>query len=499
MKQKRAGRAPIFRLWHKVFLVSLAFVMAAVNITAYTISSGGFREIIRRETAAAAERHNYLSSVISNNAAYERLKSGKILLGQNDCANLISDIVKANSSSQKSSAVYDERGNLIGKSYLDMPDVPDSLKNSMESGKIVTEISETDGSKYIYTASSMSIEGQDFILYTCTNADDIYNSYSDQLDLAWLLSVIVSSAVALILLISVWVMMRPVGYVNRSLRRIAGGEYSLRLDVAGSAEICELSDNINSMADSIEENMDELQRVADGRKQFIDNFAHEMKTPLTSIMGFADILRIKKDVGVRQRREFAGIIVEEAKRLRGLSGKLLELATADSVKFDISKIRARELFSEIYASVFPILAKNRMTLTCSADDITLRADKELLKSLMYNLIDNAVKASSPEGEIRAGCRLIQGGAALYVSDDGVGMDKEHLRRVTEPFYMVDKSRSRSFGGAGLGLALCDKIAKGHKGRLKIESVPGKGTTVMVVFGPDFLYFDKTDAKEGGAV
>ena len=239
--------------------------------------------------------------------------------------------------------------------------------------------------------------------------------------------------------------------------------------------------NINTMAEAIEKSMGELRSIADGRRQFIDNFAHEMKTPLTSIMGFADILRIKKNVTTRQRQEFAGIIVEEAKRLRSLSGKLLELATTESVRLDITDVDTTELFNEIYVTVFPILAKAHLTLTLDTHGIVMPLDRELIKSLLYNLVDNSAKASSPGGEIRAGCVAEGGNIVMYVSDDGSGIEPEHLRRLTEPFYMVDKSRSRSAGGAGLGLSLCDQIARIHGGRLEIESTPGKGTTVRAVF------------------
>lgn len=117
------------------------------------------------------------------------------------------------------------------------------------------------------------------------------------------------------------------------------------------------------MAEAVSDKLRHLQKLAENRKQFIDNLAHEMKTPLTSILGFADILRIKKTVDDKQRREFAAIIVEETKRLRGLSGKLLELATTDSVELEREWLSVQRLFEEIYVSMVPVLHQRKLTLS----------------------------------------------------------------------------------------------------------------------------------------
>ncbi|MBQ3100073.1 MAG: HAMP domain-containing histidine kinase [Clostridia bacterium] len=248
----------------------------------------------------------------------------------------------------------------------------------------------------------------------------------------------------------------------------------------GEKELDKLALSLNARADSEADDMEKLQAIADGRKQFTDNLAHEMKTPLTSILGFSDILRIRRSVDDRTRMEYANIIFEEAKRMRGLSGKLLELATAGNTKLDFESVAIPAFFDEIRLSVLPLLAPRNISLKVRPAQISINADRELFKSLIYNLIENAAKASPDGSEIRLVCEATPETIKISVSDDGCGMSRDQIRRATEPFYMADKSRSRKAGGVGLGLALCAEIAEKHKARMVIQSKQGKGTTVTLI-------------------
>lgn len=246
------------------------------------------------------------------------------------------------------------------------------------------------------------------------------------------------------------------------------------------AELDRIAKSLNQAADARVEDMNKLQVIADGRKQFTDNLAHEMKTPLTSILGFADILRIRRSVDDKSRMEYAAIIFEEAKRLRGLSGKLLELATAGNTKLDFKTVDVPDFFDEIRLSILPLLSPRKITLAVYSDNVQINVDPELFKSLLYNLIENAVKASPDGSEIRLICKANADTIKISVADSGCGMTKDQIRKAAEPFYMVDKSRSRKAGGVGLGLALCREIAEKHRARMLIQSAPGKGTTVTLI-------------------
>ena len=247
----------------------------------------------------------------------------------------------------------------------------------------------------------------------------------------------------------------------------------------GSAELRTLARSINNMSASIDEREQKLREIADSRKRFADSMAHEMKTPLTSILGFADILRIKSAVSDSQRRDYATTIVEEAKRLRGLSAKLLQLASTDSTQLDLTDVPAGQLFADIAHTMAPILERRGIRLELLHKDAVLRVDRELFLSLLYNLIDNAAKASPEGGTVWLVQSALDGHIVLSVIDQGIGMKPDTVRRATEAFYMEDKARSRKAGGAGLGLALCDDICRRHGARLEIRSVYHKGTTILI--------------------
>ena len=319
-----------------------------------------------------------------------------------------------------------------------------------------------------------------YYMFTISDITEIFALRDNQFLFVQRAGILFGALIGFILILVVFRLLAPLNRINRGIREIARGDYSLRLPEKGGQEFRELSGTINRMACAVEENMVRIQGIADSRKRFIDNLAHEMKTPLTSILGFSDLLRVKRTVSDEERREYAGIIVEETKRLRGLSGKLLELATTDSVNLEFEKVPIEELFAEIRSSVTLMLERRQVRFSVYSCRKTVFVDKELFKSLLYNLIDNAAKASAPGQEVRLAAAMYQEHLWITVSDDGIGMSGEDVKKAAEPFYMADKSRSRKAGGAGLGLALCAEITKRHDSELMIRSELGKGTTVAVV-------------------
>ena len=151
-----------------------------------------------------------------------------------------------------------------------------------------------------------------------------------------------------------------------------------------------------------------------------------------------------------------------------------------SGELTISPAPVSELLLDAKAACAEQLRLRGLTLTIENDMDTLEMERDLLSDLLVNLIDNAGKASRPGDTIA----LIARGGAISVIDHGIGVAEDELDRLTQPFYMVDKSRTRKAGGAGLGLALCDEIARLHGARLEFKSAPGSGTTVSVVFGAE---------------
>ena len=209
------------------------------------------------------------------------------------------------------------------------------------------------------------------------------------------------------------------------------------------------------------------------------NFAHELKTPLTSIIGYADVLR-SQELSKERIFRCSNTIFTEGRRLEALSIKLLELMVVGKQELERKRVNPRLLAQDLELSLAPLLQASHMALRVRVQDGVLLADPDLLKTLLYNLIDNARKASEPGSEILLHGAIRDNRYIFSVADRGRGIPKEEIHKITQAFYMVDKSRARAQNGAGLGLALCEKIAQLHGGRLSIQSELGKGTVVRLV-------------------
>ena len=232
-------------------------------------------------------------------------------------------------------------------------------------------------------------------------------------------------------------------------------------------------------SEAMETEIKNLEDAAERREEFIASFAHELKTPLTAIIAYADMLR-SMELSPKNRFTAAGYIFSEGKRLEALSLKLLDIIVAGKQGVERRKFDAPYFIREVAAVTVPSLAADGMKLEMRWEQGEVEIEPDLFKTLLINLIDNARKASRKGQSVELFGRREDGGYAFYVRDYGRGMRREDLDKITEPFYMIDKSRSRAQNGAGLGLALCQRIAELHGTRLEYESEPGKGTTVRVL-------------------
>ena len=226
------------------------------------------------------------------------------------------------------------------------------------------------------------------------------------------------------------------------------------------------------MADAVQEKIADLEADVQRREDFVGAFTHELKTPMTSIIGYADMLHTMQ-TDPDEQREAAAAIVHEGRRLEALSRKLLALLGLNEEGVELTAVPLPALWPRLHAACPDV------TLRTPAAAPTVRGDADLLLDLLCNLVQNAAKASAPGAPVLVLCAQAGDTVTLTVADRGCGIPPELIPRVTEPFYMVDKSRARRQGGSGLGLALCQRIAAAHGSALRIESEPGRGTRVSV--------------------
>ena len=269
----------------------------------------------------------------------------------------------------------------------------------------------------------------------------------------------------------------PLRELQRAAQDISGGALNRRADVSARDEIGEVAEAFNSMAERIERQVEELSSESERRRQMLGSLTHEMKTPMTSIMGYADSL-LHVNLTRTQKESALRHIYDECGRLGRLNSKLMSLiGMYDNDSIHMEETSIKEVFESVAELEENNLKTRKMTLNHACQMERRFIDKDLMISLLVNLVDNAVKASAEGACIYMAAQE----NIITVRDNGCGIPEEEIPRVTEAFYMVDKARSRKAGGNGLGLALCSMIARQHGTELRIESRPGEGTEVSVVF------------------
>ena len=241
------------------------------------------------------------------------------------------------------------------------------------------------------------------------------------------------------------------------------------------------SDGESAGAVVLTQDVTERLQAQRARQEFSANVSHELKTPLQSIMGSSELLEqglVKQEDTPR----FAGLIRREAERLYRLVQDIINLSQLDEgAPMPREQVAVLPLLRETAAGLESAAQERQVTIAVAGEDCQVSAVPRLLGEIVYNLMDNAVRYNVPGGSVTASCRREGTGVTLTVSDTGIGIPPEHQSRVFERFYRVDKSHSRASGGTGLGLAIVKHAAQVQGAEVRLESQPGKGTTVTVTF------------------
>lgn len=358
-------------------------------------------------------------------------------------------------------------------------------KDMKKSTQIGTLLLKKNEEQYIQVVKCVQVGEEKYYASTWHNASSLFQERQEQFQLyrriLWYLPVI-SGVVSLILS---GVLVRPLRKISRSARQIADGNLDHRLVVSSQDEIGDMAQDFNRMADSLAGKIIELEDASRRQKEFIGSFAHELKTPLTSIIGYADLLRSGRQTE-EERFLSSSYIFQEGKRLEQLSLRLLDLIVLDHHDLQSRRCSLLSLFGDVESIMKPILDEEHITLELQVEvegkapeELQLEVEAELFKTVLINLVDNARKAVSENGNIWLSGREDEDVVMIEVRDDGRGIPLQEMQHITEAFYMVDKSRSRKQGGAGLGLSICEKIIALHGGDLLFAARDGGGTTVQI--------------------
>lgn len=294
-----------------------------------------------------------------------------------------------------------------------------------------------------------------------------------------IISLCCSLVLAAVLYLLLYEMTSPLQRLGESIKRMQNGEGFEPVEVQGKDDIAILTKSFNEMAAEIEAQMERLQKESQIKQQLVDDLAHEMRTPLTAIYGYAEYLQ-KAPYTQEELYDALEYIMSESKRLTHMGQELLTMAIYREDALKAECITTEELAKDVSDMLESALQEKRLKLMKRIKPVTLEGDRAMLVCLLRNLIENAARASESGSKIWLIMQKSKESLKIQVKDEGIGMEKHELERITDAFYRVDKARSRSNGGAGIGLNLCDLIVKKHSGTMEFESAPNEGTTVTIL-------------------
>lgn len=324
------------------------------------------------------------------------------------------------------------------------------------------------------------VNGQPIVFDVAYEISTVYAARAQQQSTYHWIFVVMVAACSVLAYTASWFLTRPLTRLSKASRELAQGNLSFRTRIRSGDEIGQLAEDFDTMAAQVEESFSALQAAMARQERFMGSFAHELKTPMTSIIGYADLIR-SQTLSTEEEMDAAHYIFSEGKRLESLSLKLLEILVnqrEDAVPF--RKASPARLINQLVEQLRPAYEQAGITLCCHCEEGLCYLEPDLVKSLLVNLLDNARKSIRAGGGVIAlTCEMTAVGCQIHVADNGKGIPAEALKHLTEAFYRVDQSRARAQGGVGLGLTLCAKIVDLHQGRMAFESKEGQGTHVTI--------------------
>ena len=485
------------RLYGKVFLSILLLVSISFGVFGAILIQSSFQSAWNREVGIGKNENQMLKftletalNTIPGDAGSEYYKSNEIANVVNSVRqgmrlqdaqitliNADKEIVYTSNKQEQGIVLYDAKYQKVNEKLFDQV-------TSEQSGYQVYQ----QKNQYYLTVMSMidtRLMETEMRLETTVNITHIYKERAQMMRTYRYVMMGVLFGVVILAVVLSYFLTRSVRHLSKVTRQFADGDLDSRAKVKSRDEVGMLADDFNQMADELQNRVLSLEDQAKRQEEFTAAFAHELKTPLTSIIGYADMLR-SMNLTEAERMKASDYIYSQGKRLESLSYKLLELLVLKKQKFEQVKLDADFLVENVYDLTEVGVREKGITLNKHVAQGVIYGEKDLLVSLFANLIDNSKKASESGTNIWIKGEQREDGYAITVEDEGRGMTEEELGRITEAFYMVDKSRSRKEGGAGLGMTLCNQIVALHGASWEMESELGRGTCITVIFPKEVI-------------
>lgn len=274
----------------------------------------------------------------------------------------------------------------------------------------------------------------------------------------------------------------PLLAMQKSAAAMAKGDYSQEINIEGDDEVADLGRSLNSLAQDLNVFVEKMQTQEKIRRDFVANVSHELRTPLTIIGGYNQAISDGTVKDQEKIKSYQNIIRDEVQRLERLIKDLLDLSRLQAGQVILKeKIPLAELVSDVVDKMQIKVQGKDISFILALEPIKILADGDRLVQLMIILLDNAIKYTPAQGEIKVSLNNVANGAVLEIRDTGKGIPQEDLPYIWERFYKVDKSHSRLDGGIGVGLAIAKEIVMLHKGQIKVESELNQGTSISIDF------------------
>ena len=449
------------KLWQKIFIVSLVTNIFLFAICGIFVMVSGHKLNLDYEQSFLIPGEEQLDVAMEKIVSLEKLED------------LMQGLSAINVGNDLSLRVYIKDALIVDTLNVEMERPRYDLSAAQNRGNLYVE--EIQDTHYYFSVREYESNQGVIRINLIRNIESVYQRANQQLTILFYLCLILSMIAAFIMLTTSLLFTLPIKKINEAVTYITSNNYSFRLPVYNMDELNELSEKINVMSNAVERNIVNY-------KSAINNFTHDVKTPLTSIMGYSEIIS-NDNFSNEIKAEAAEYIRKESKRLNSLVDKIISFLTVGVDGMEYSKIDVSDLIEASCLTVkMQAEMKDMKIQVPDCEGIFLYGDSELMTVLLVNLLDNAIKASNDGGTINI---LLQHESKqlsrLKVVDYGIGIPAEDIENLTEVFYMVDKSRSRSQKGLGLGLAICSEIVKSHGASLRFESELNKGTTVTIQF------------------
>ncbi|WP_237981391.1 sensor histidine kinase [Bacillus thuringiensis] len=278
---------------------------------------------------------------------------------------------------------------------------------------------------------------------------------------------------SLLILVASVFLVRPIKKLTKATKRIASGDFNVKLNIKQTSEL-------GTLARSFEEMMHDLQQLEQMRREFVTNVSHEVQSPLTSISGYALVLK-ESELSEYERSRYLDIIIAEAKRMSKMSDSLLKLSLLESQSKQLRLVTLSldEQIRRIIVAIQPQWSARDIHFELDLQTVKVTADHDLLNQVWTNILRNSIKFSEDAGVINVSIKQDIKNVKILISDTGIGIHLDDQKRIFERFFKADRSHSRKYDGSGMGLAIVKQIVSLHQGDIRVKSEPGQGTTFIV--------------------